>query len=1193
MKKNRLHRLKTACAVWAVAFASCQDTEFEGDYESTVAIQLQAEIVQKNVSRVNDNGFTDGDEIGVFIVNYQDGVSQPLQASGNHADNVRFTYHAESGNWSGSYQLFWKDKNTQADAYGYYPFDEALQQVENYPFQVQRNQRDVLKEGNMNGYSGYEASDFLWAKSEAVQPTEATITLRHKHLMASTKVSLVAGDGFTADEWSALQKTVLVENTFLEASVHLGTGVVTVVDTAVVQSIIPQSYNNDYRAILVPQEVEAGRSLFSITIDGQSYHFKRDEKMIYHSGKLHQFTIEVLKKLPVGDYEFKLLDEAIMPWENDPLSHNGTAREYITVHVDEGEYIGDVISRLNLDPKEIIHLKLTGTLSEHDHFRFIREQMFNLEAINMKELRTKHQEVYETWGDYREMEYGYYSYEDDFIPRWAFENMDYLAYVVWPDSLKGIAQGAFAGTNLRGSLILPEGLRYIGNDCFFAYNHKQTSLSGELYIPSTVDYIGSWAFRHAAFTCELVLPSRMKFLGENAFGNCKYMTGQIHIPDGLEVLNSAWKNMGKISGAVFVPQGVKIVNGVSNWGGEGDWDGHDNFPQITALYLPEGVEELGYGAFAYNDKLSGDILLPKTLKKLSQRAFMGTNISHISLPEGLEFIEYQTFYDCRNLQDTLTLPASVIQIQEGAYANCHKLTAVVLPEKLEEIQDNAFGNCYSLNYIRCLSSTPPVLNRSAFNGVEKNNFTLVVPEGSEDAYRNAEGWSEFKCISTDYNFACRPMSAKLLNKSHTREIILNADGDWKVTRCPEWVSVSAQSGSKKTALTVTIDELTDGAGNRTDSIVFTLVGKKDSEGNSVTTYYKISQFDSKYKENSQLTLQEATKGKGINIVFTADGYDAEDISNGDFMADIEEGMKYFFALEPYKSYQDYFNVYADVALSYESGVCSNVNIWRDTKFDTTYGAGNNSRLKVYEDRVMNYVMNEVEGSIITPQNVSQSLIICILNSDAYEGVCAMYSDGSAVAFVPHSRDEYPNDYRGIMQHEAGGHGFGKLGDEYVYHREHILRCTCTCCEHAYSLKLYQSLGWFRNLSLSGKYKDIEWKHLIFDARYDDIVDIYEGGYFHSKGVYRSEVNSCMNNNVPYYSTISRQAIVERMMNYAGETFDFETFVSRDSREMGDKFILSRVEGDERLGVALRSQSPIFKSGSPMDFICVSKNQPSK
>ena len=129
---------------------------------------------------------------------------------------------------------------------------------------------------------------------------------------------------------------------------------------------------------------------------------------------------------------------------------------------------------------------------------------------------------------------------------------------------------------------------------------------------------------------------------------------------------------------------------------------------------------------------------------------------------------------------------------------------------------------------------------------------------------------------------------------------------------------------------------------------------------------------------------------------------------------------------------------------------------------------------------------------------------------------------------------------------------------------------------------YKSIGWFRNLSASGKYSDIEWRHLIFDDRYQDIVDIYEGGYFHGEGVFRSEVNSCMNNNVPYFSTISRQAIVERIKMLAGDSFDFEEFVANDSREMGDKF-LTRNGGGVSEDI-LHSQPPVYKKGSLLDHV---------
>lgn len=103
-----------------------------------------------------------------------------------------------------------------------------------------------------------------------------------------------------------------------------------------------------------------------------------------------------------------------------------------------------------------------------------------------------------------------------------------------------------------------------------------------------------------------------------------------------------------------------------------------------------------------------------------------------------------------------------------------------------------------------------------------------------------------------------------------------------------------------------------------------------------------------------------------------------------------------------------------------------------------------------------------------------------------------------------------------------------------------------------SYGVYKSKGWYKNLSMTADAKQVPWAHLIYHKNYSDKVDMYEGGYMHTRGVYRSEATSCMNNNIPYYSAISRQAIVERIKAYAGEAFDFDDFVAKDSFEVGTK-----------------------------------------
>lgn len=183
---------------------------------------------------------------------------------------------------------------------------------------------------------------------------------------------------------------------------------------------------------------------------------------------------------------------------------------------------------------------------------------------------------------------------------------------------------------------------------------------------------------------------------------------------------------------------------------------------------------------------------------------------------------------------------------------------------------------------------------------------------------------------------------------------------------------------------------------------------------------------------------------------------------------------------------------------------------------------------------------------------------------------------SFCAVVTKSNEAYPYDARGVLQHEAGGHGIGWLADEYMYHRAFIQKCGCSCCGHDGDLRKYHATGYGLNLSLSGKYKEVPWSHLIFNQRYGDIADIYEGGYFHSRGVYRSEYNSCMNNNVPYFSTWCRQLIVQRIMKLAGEPFSLESFYAKDSRQMGKDFTGTRSTGRNVSDIPARhGNAPVF------------------
>ncbi len=361
-----------------------------------------------------------------------------------------------------------------------------------------------------------------------------------------------------------------------------------------------------------------------------------------------------------------------------------------------------------------------------------------------------------------------------------------------------------------------------------------------------------------------------------------------------------------------------------------------------------------------------------------------------------------------------------------------------------------------------------------------------------------------------------------LNSQHKQTLTINAEGEWEVASKPDWCDVSPSSGTHKTEVTLTVKSMAKGSANREGKVVFRLK-KKD-----YTHECSVSQYNYEYAEDQWLTLQKATKGNngGINIVVLGDGFNVKDIADGSYLRSVKQEMECFFGIEPYKTYRNYFNVYTAFPLSTETGI-GTVNTIRYNRFNTTFTGG--VGLKVDYDEVFDYAMG---APTVSAANLVQTLIIVVPNFTDYGGICQMWESGAAIAFCPLSTYEYPFDTRGVVQHEAGGHGFGKLGDEYIYHNAFIDACGCSCCPHADELRAYLAMGWYENLSLTGKMHSVGWSHLIYDDRYSDIVDIFEGGYMHSRGVFRSEQNSCMNNDIPYYSTISRQSIVKRIKRYA-------------------------------------------------------------
>ena len=1170
------HTLLYMVAVVAYVLTGCSDDLFNGDYSQhdSNRIQLSGDIDQLAVTRVNDNGFCNGDVMGVYIVDYEGNNPGTLKVIGNRGDNVRHTFDEPNYKWNSAYDLFWKDKHTHIDVYGYYPYANP-ESIEDYQFEVQKDQSTATEDGEMGGY---EASDFLWGKVSDVAPTTSIIRLPLAHRMSNARVTLIQGSGFADGEWAKTKKIVLTANVARKASINLSTGEIKTAGSVENTMTIPSRVNDEWRTIVVPQTVAAGTTLFSITIGGVPYKFTKNEALTYVAGKMMNFGIKVDKQAGSGAYKLTLVSESITPWENDLVSHDATAKEYIVINSTPGG-LKKAITAANKDYTQVRNLKITGQINAKD-FYFMRDSMLRLSALNLKEVRIK------GWGKNEEYEENM----DDQIPNSAFYfiqtvgGSNSLNRIVLPDTLKSIGSNAFYGCKyLSGSLIIPEGVTEIKRGAF----NGCIGLNGILSLPSTLkklgnrgeddmgdegtDYYGGVFQNCRNLTGNLILPDNLELIRGYCFSGCSGLYGELRLPAKLKRMgNCAFSYCSGFTGSLSIPQGITALpsEAFHNCGFNG------------TLTLHDGITNIANDAFA-NCHFKGELHLPKSLKVISENVFCNNDFSGtLTLPSTLTHIGSNAFANNWRLMGVLDIPNEVESIGESAFSNCKMLEGIIFPESMETIRQGAFNECYGINSIVCKGTMPAHIESGAFNGVAKDNFTLEVPESAISQYQSAPGWCDFKRIAAHHELVCRPSVACALRTLHKQKLVINAEGEWEVASKPDWCEVSPASGNKKTEVILTIKGMAKTADRREGKVVFRL---KDKD---YTHECSVSQYGYEYGEDEWITLQKATKGNkgGINIVLLGDGFNAKDIASGEYLKDIKQEVEYFFGIEPYKTYRDYFNVYTAIPLSTESGV-GTVNTIRYNRFNTTFTGG--VGLKADYDEIFDYALG---APTVNKGNLNQTLIIIVPNSTDYGGICQMWPDGSAIAFCPKSTYGYPLNTRGVIQHEAGGHGFGKLGDEYIYHNAFIDACGCSCCGHVLEFNGAKSLGWYDNLELTGKMHSVGWSHLIFDDRYSDIVDIYEGGYMHNRGVFRSEPNSCMNNDIPYYSTISRESIVKRIKAYAGETYSFEDFVKNDKRDAG--IVESRAfggNGDQR-NAGTYQHAPVIHKGSPLKMAKVRKHR---
>lgn len=262
--------------------------------------------------------------------------------------------------------------------------------------------------------------------------------------------------------------------------------------------------------------------------------------------------------------------------------------------------------------------------------------------------------------------------------------------------------GAFAGsTNLTAIHVDSLNSVYSSIDGVL-FNKRATTLltcpagkAGDYAVPSSVTHIVDGAFSGCRSLSTVTISNRVTRIGDRAFAGCSRLI-TLTIPRIPRIGDGMFSGCSRLTS-------ITISNGVTRIG-DGAFSGCSS---LTNVAIPSSVTSIGGWAFSGCSSLTS-ITFSNRITLIGNRAFLGCrNLNAINVDarnpayssvDGVLFDKNQTtliaFPGGRT--GSHTIPNTVTDIEDGAFAGCDKLTRVAIPETITRIADGAFSDCHAL-----------------------------------------------------------------------------------------------------------------------------------------------------------------------------------------------------------------------------------------------------------------------------------------------------------------------------------------------------------------------------------------------------------------------------------------------------------------------------------------------------------------
>ena len=334
-----------------------------------------------------------------------------------------------------------------------------------------------------------------------------------------------------------------------------------------------------------------------------------------------------------------------------------------------------------------------------------------------------------------------------------------VQYVILPEGVHTIEEGAFSFCRLLNGIKFPPTLKIIGKSAFCACD-SLTKLS----LPKSVEHVGEDAFLGGSLET-IIIYGNTRF-GKGSFGYCdrsitaKYgkEVGQIYdcmyfkkieiSSPKIEFLTSenykAVSHNYKSSFEIIFSDSVRTIKIENRC--------FQNAFGLKSFNLPDKLGELIIGEYGFYGCEFEKIEFPDSLTELK----IGANcfsqcklLQEISIPDSVRKIEIgsNAFQHCEQLRN-VRLPSKIKRIPDYCFFECFSLENISIPESVEKIGVRAFAKCNNLNKIMIPKGMQEI-GFSAFEGAKIKSFEM---RGAPKMGRDPVSKGSFEGAGFDFMF---------------------------------------------------------------------------------------------------------------------------------------------------------------------------------------------------------------------------------------------------------------------------------------------------------------------------------------------------------------------------------------------------------------------------------------------------------